>query len=431
MLFIYNVLLILFFIVATPFYAVQMLRRRKYRAGLSQRLGFYPASLRARLWRRKCVWVHAVSVGEVIAVMPLLERMMADLPGLEIVLSTVTMTGQEVAKAKLHGRGTVIYFPLDFRVAVNRALRLVSPALIILVETEIWPNFISAASKAAIPLVIVNGRISDRSFKGYMRGRFFLRRLLRGIDLYSMQSELDARRIRAIGAPAERVKVAGNMKFDCGIRPAGDEERREVASSIGLTPDRKVIVAGSTHRGEEEVLLGIYRAAKERHPGTVLVIVPRHPERAGEVRRLVEAGGERCLLRSSMPDGEPVPPYSVLIVDTIGELAGLYNAATLVFVGKSLTGGGGQNIIEPASMGKPVLFGPSMENFREAARVLLENNAAVQVGNARELREAVLALLDNEEECRELGRRASETMARSRGATQRNLNLIRQMLTTV
>ena len=421
-------LITLYFILTLPYYAVQMARHEKYRAGLKQRLGFYPPSVRQGRAGVRRIWFHAVSVGEVLAVMPLVERVRAELPELQIVLSTVTLTGQRVAREKIGDAGVVIYFPLDMSFAVRRALRIVSPGLIVIVETEIWPNFICAAAERRIPIAIINGRISDRSFPGYRCGRFFLKRLLSRVSVFSMQTDLDAQRIKAIGAAPEKIVTAGNMKFDCGTDPGDEQARRAVISSLGLNPHQDIIVAGSTHRGEDEIVLDAWRTFRGSAAEPALIIVPRHPERAAEVKALVEARGEQCVLRSGMAGGKALPPRAVLIVDTIGELVDIYRAATVVFVGKSLVGGGGQNIIEPASMGKPVLFGPSMHNFREAAETLLKNKGAIQVSNGRELREALAFLLRDRATREGMGRRAAECMALSRGATRRNLEIIKELL---
>ena len=428
MLIIYNLLLTAFFILTLPYYAVQVARHEKYRAGLKQRLGFYPPSVRRGLKVGRRIWFHAVSVGEVLAVMPLVKRVHAELPEVQIVLSTVTLTGQRVAGEKIGDAGVVLYFPLDMSFAVRRALRIISPALIVLVETEIWPNFICAAAERRIPIAIINGRISDRSFPGYRCARFFLRRFLNKVAAFSMQTDLDARRIQAIGAPPEKIKVTGNMKFDCGAVPGDEEARHTIISSLGLNPRHDVIVAGSTHRGEEEIVLDACRAVRGGGLEPALVIVPRHPERAAEVKALAEARGEHCVLRSRMARGEALPHRTVLIVDTIGELVDIYRAATVVFGGKSRGGSGGPNIIEPASVGKPVLFGPSMHNFREAAELLLKNKGALQVSNARELREALTFLLRDRDARERMGRRAAEAMALSRGATRRNLEIIKKLL---
>ncbi|MCX6338382.1 MAG: 3-deoxy-D-manno-octulosonic acid transferase [Candidatus Aureabacteria bacterium] len=428
MMFLYNILITLYFILTLPYYAVQVARREKYRVGLKQRLGFYPHSVRRRLGGGRRVWFHAVSVGEVLAVMPLVKRVHAELPELQILLSTVTLTGQRVAGEKIGDAGVVIYFPLDMSFAVRRALRLISPELIVLVETEIWPNFICAAAEKRIPIAIINGRISDRSFPGYRCARSFLKRFLSRVAIFSMQTDLDARRIQAIGAPSEKIAITGNMKFDCGITPGDEQARLTIISSLGLSPRQDVIVAGSTHRGEEEIVLDAYRAVRSAGGEPALIIVPRHPERAAEVKALAEARGERCVLRSCMSRGEALPPRAVLIVDTIGELVDIYRAATVVFVGKSLVAGGGQNIIEPASMGKAVLFGPSMHNFREAAELLLKNKGAIQVGNARALQEALTFLLRDRDARESMGRRAAESMSLSRGATRRNLEIIKKLL---
>lgn len=421
---IYNFLLRLFFLLAAPWFAVQVLRKEKYRAGIAQRLGRYPQGLADSLRGARRVWVHAVSVGEVLAAAPLVKALAKSLPGRRVVLSTVTLTGQRVAREKMGADATVIYFPLDLRFAVRRALDLVSPDLIAIVETELWPNFIAEAARRGIPLAIVNGRISDRSFRGYRRLRVMLRRILPSVTRFSMQTALDAERIRALGAPPAKVSVGGNMKFDCGLSPAGEGETRAARTALGLREDAPVVVAGSTHRGEEEVLMEAFDAARRTLPGTSFVIVPRHPERGDEIKELCETRGARCVLRSHTPAGKRVPEGSILIADTIGELVRIYRAATVVFVGKSLVDGGGQNIIEPASMGKPVIFGPSMHNFREAAELLLTNRGAIQVADARGLVEAITSLLGDPRAREELGRRAGEAMAGNCGATARNLDLL-------
>lgn len=428
MLILYNILLVLYFIITLPYYALQMLRREKYRAGLRQRLGLYPETVKARLGKGKTIWVHAVSVGEVNAVTPLVRRLIAEMTEFPIVLSTVTLTGQKVARDKFGDSCAVIYFPLDFRFAVRRALELANPALVVLAETELWPNFIREAAARRIPVAVVNGRISDRSFRGYRRLRMFLRPLLQSVTRFGMQAERHARRIVALGATPEKVTITGNMKFDCGLMPCSESQRREVAASLGLRPEQQVIVAGSTHSGEEEILLDVFLSVRGGGDGTALVIAPRHPERAAEVAALAEEKGERCTLRSRLGTAGARADYSVLVVDTVGELANIYRCATVVFVGKSLVGGGGQNVIEPASLGKPVLFGPSMHNFREAAALLLKRGGAIQVKNAGELRSAIASLLADPARREEMGRRAAEAMGASRGATQRNLQIINEIL---
>jgi 3-deoxy-D-manno-octulosonic-acid transferase len=424
----YNGLLRLFFALSLPWFAVQVARREKYRAGIRQRLGRYPRPLRDALRGTRCVWIHAVSVGEVLAALPLVKALAESLPGRRIVLSTVTLTGQRVASEKAGAWATPVYFPLDLRSAVRRAFDLVSPDLVAIVETELWPNFIAEAARRGVPLAVVNGRISDRSFRSYRRARFLLRRILPAIRRFSMQTALDAERIVALGAPAERVAVGGNMKFDCGLLPVGEGGMRDARLALGLDAVAPVIVAGSTHRGEEEAVLEAWDAARRDAPEASLVIVPRHPERADEVKALCEGRGDACVLRSRLPAGARVPAGAVLVADTIGELTAIYRAATLVFVGKSLVGGGGQNIIEPASLGKAVLFGPSMQNFREAAELLLRARGAVQVADARGLAESIVSLLADARAREKLGRRAAEAMAGSRGATRRNLELLRGLM---
>jgi 3-deoxy-D-manno-octulosonic-acid transferase len=428
MMLLYNILITLYFILAMPYYVVQMARHNKYRSGLKQRLGFYPGSVGEATKSGKRIWFHAVSVGEVLAVIPLVQRVRAEMPDVRIVLSTVTLTGQGVARERLGNDGVVIYFPLDISFAVRRSMQVVAPDLIVVVETEIWPNFICAAADRGTPIAIVNGRISDRSFPRYRLGRFLLKRLLSKMSIFSMQTALDAQRIQAIGAPYEKIVTSGNMKFDCGIVPGDEQAGRAIASSLGLNPGQDVIVAGSTHKGEEEIVLDAYLAVRRSGFKPLLIVAPRHPERAAEVKALLEARGERCVLRSGMAPEGALPSGVVLIVDTIGELVNIYRIATVVFVGKSLVEGGGQNVIEPASLGKAVIFGPSMHNFREAAETLLKNKAAIQVGDGRELGEAFVRLFKDRDARERMGGLAAESMASSRGATQRTLEIIKGLL---
>jgi 3-deoxy-D-manno-octulosonic-acid transferase len=428
MIFIYNIIIILYFIVTVPYYLLQMLRKDKYRAGLLQRFGRYPSSLRETGEPRRCIWLHAVSVGEVLAIVPFVKRLHAAMPAQRLVISTVTLTGQKVAREKLGDIATVTYFPLDIRFAVRRALAFFNPALIVLVETEIWPNFITMAHGKNIPILIINGRISDKSYRGYLSGAVFFKPLLRKIALFSVQTSLDAERLEHIGAAPAAIKVVGNMKFDCGLTAVGETERRQAALRAGIDPDRYIIVAGSTHKGEDEIIFNAFLAIKSRFPQTTLIIVPRHPERASDIKTIVEAGGERCSLKTEMHENASTG-WDVLIVDTIGELVDFYRAATIVFVGKSLfPKGGGQNIIEPASLGKPVLCGPSMENFREAVALLLSNNAAVRVADGAALEAELIDLLGDEARRNELGKRAAQTMLASRGATETNVTYLQEFL---
>lgn len=429
MILLYNTLLYLYFILALPWYVLQMTRKEKYRAGLAQRLGRFPAWLFPPLRQRPRIWIHAVSVGETLAVVPLIKLLRREIPGYEIVLSTVTSTGNAVAREKAGDDATVIYFPLDFRFSVNRALDVVKPALVLLVETELWPNFISCAHRRRIPLAIINGRISDRSFPRYLKTRFIFRQLLCRIDLFSMQSAQDAERIRLIGAPPGRIKITGNMKFDTDPPVPGMEPGKgKGALSVGIPEGKDLLVAGSTHQGEEEIILSVWHELRDTFPELMLVIAPRHPERAAPVEEICVERNIPYLLRSQLQTGRQIPGDAVLVVDTMGELTQFYAVATVVFVGKSLVEGGGQNIIEPASLARPVLFGPHMENFREAVALLVQSGGGTMVHHTGELKASIAHLLSHPEEREEMGRRAAAAVATCRGATRRNVQLIKELL---
>lgn len=412
----YSALLALALLFLSPYFVVQGLRHKKYFHNLGQRLGWLPA---ARHVRPGGIWVHAVSVGEALAVVPLLRQLRARFPARPLLFSTVTLTGQQVAARPAGLAEAIFYFPFDFAFAVRRALKQLRPALILIAETEIWPNFLCQAAQARLPVVFVNGRISDRSFRRHRLiplWRGFLRRVLRTPAFFLMQSEQDAERIIALGAPAERVAVGGNLKFDLAppARPA----------FLRLLEARSpIIVAGSTLEGEEAMLVDALRAVRADFPEALLVLAPRHPERFDPVARWLRARGVSFVRRTDlqaasnnhMPGSEP----EVLLLDTLGELAATYAAATVAFVGGSLVPAGGHNPVEPGLWGKPILFGPSMENFRLLAQAFTAAGAALPVRDAAELGKRLAELLRDRDRCRRMGNAAQALVAASRGATAR------------
>ncbi|MEE9234787.1 MAG: 3-deoxy-D-manno-octulosonic acid transferase [Candidatus Acidoferrales bacterium] len=425
MYFLYSLLLGAALLLLSPYFLLKGLRQNKYLHNLRQRLGRLPDAVRQPAPRSSApgaVWLHAVSVGEALAVAPLLKELRQRLPGRKLLVSTTTRTGQEVAAQRLDCDAT-FYFPLDFAFACRRALEGVKPALVVIAETEIWPNFLRQARRRGARVVFVNGRISDRSFGRYRRFRFFVRRALANVDLFLMQSQEDARRLRELGAPAERVAVGGNLKFDLPqpARPAFLEELERVAQRA------PIVVAGSTLAGEEKKILDALRVCTEMDGRqAVLLLAPRHPERFEEVARLLAERGLRFIRRSrwSAIDGRP----DVVLLDTLGELAGAYAAATVAFVGGSLVPAGGHNPIEPALWGKPVIFGPSMENFRDVARALLEAKAAYRVSSSDELGILLAALLADPIACRRAGEAARQMVERERGAAARAAARIAELL---
>ena len=411
-----------FYMAGLPAFATQAILRGKYRRGLGERLGRVPA------WSGTVppVWLHAVSVGEVMAATPLARELAARRPELPLLVSTVTDTGRGVAEGRLPAR-QFVFFPLDFGWAVRPALDRLRPRAVLLTETEIWPNFLRACSTRGIPVVLVNGRISQRSFPRYRRVRRFFGRVLQGIRLFCMQTPEDARRILDLGAPPERVHVVGNLKFDlAGVGPAtGGTDGPAVRQMLGLPPSRPVLVAGSTHRGEEGPVLEAFKAVRRSVPDLTLLLAPRHPERLGEVEALLERERLPWVYRSRLP-ADVLP--AVILVDTMGELARLYAAGTVVFVGGSLVPIGGHNILEPASHARPVLFGPHMGNFADMARLFLEHQAGVQVREAGMLAEEILRLLREPNVAGRMGESGRAIVGTHRGAGRRTVDLLEALL---
>ena len=397
-------------------------------ASLGERFGFVAPDLATRLQGREVIWVHAVSVGETIAVRPLLRGLRERYPERAIVVSNVTETGRGVA-ATLPEVELCLYFPLDYSFAARRLLGLVRPSLIIMMETEIWPNFLREAAVMGIPVAMANGRISDRSFGRYLRLSWFFRPVLANFAALCMQSAEDRRRIAAIGAPAERIHVTGNLKFDIRPRALSPEQRGEQRRQYALGSRLRVVTAGSTHPGEEEQVVAAYREVLAREADAFLVLVPRHPERAGEVGALLAREGIGFTLRSRLAErNEELSAGEVLLVDTVGELLSFYAVSDLVFVGGSLVPTGGHNVLEPAACGVPVVFGPHMNNFREIAAIVLAAGAGVQVAGGSELAELLTALLGDPERSRRLGEAGLQLIATNSGATERHLDVIAPFL---
>ncbi|MFZ3207578.1 MAG: 3-deoxy-D-manno-octulosonic acid transferase [Geobacteraceae bacterium] len=423
----YDICLFLAAVVIIPYHLYRSIRRGRPPA-LGERLGFVTARKLAPIAGRKTIWVHAVSVGETIAVRPLLIALRQRYPEYKIVLSNGTETGRGVA-VRIPEVDLCIYFPFDFGFAVRRLLRRVNPALILIVETEIWPNFLRAARLTGIPSVVVNGRISDSSFDGYLRFRWLFRRVLKEFAALCMQSAEDARRITAIGAQGERVFDTGNLKYDIPAAIPLPDEVTALRKSYRLPSDARLLVAGSTHQGEEEVIIASYMELIKAGRKLFLALAPRHPERFREVADIIVRAGLRFTRRSGIDD-RPTPFLSgeVLLVDTIGELMSLYAVADVAFVGGSLVPTGGHNILEPASLGVPVLFGPHMGNFRESAARLLACGGALEVQNGEELTRALEQLLEDDAARKAMGGKGVRLLVDNSGATVRHLEIIDRFL---
>ncbi len=418
----YSALLAFALLVSLPYWLIQWLRHGKYRAGLRQRLGKVPSRL-AENGTQPAIWIHAVSVGEVLAVTGLVAEMKRAFPGHRVLISTTTATGQELARSRF-GEGSVFYFPLDFGFAIKPYLRSLRPQLVVIAETEFWPNFLRLAHAGGARIAIVNARISDRSFPRYRRWRTILSRVLRPVDAFLAQTEEDRRRLLAIGASVDRVQVTGNLKFDAAT-PVAPPIVAALRAAFQRAQAQPVVVCGSTVEGEEKLLLDAFIKLLGQFPRAMLVLAPRHPQRFAGVAQLLEKGAIPFWRRSTWA-GESLCG-GVLLLDSIGELASLYALAELAFVGGSLVPRGGHNILEPAQHGVPILVGPYTENFRDIVRAFQANHA-VRVVEPAELPMALLELASSEVERKELGRLAAETVRAHTGATRRTLEALGRLL---
>ena len=409
-------------LLSIPFWLYQMLRHGKYTRGFSERIGRVPARLR-QASRQRIIWVHAVSVGEVLAVSGLVGQMRRAFPGYRVLVSTTTDTGQDLAR-KRFGEENVFYFPMDFAFAVRAYMRALRPQLVVLAETEFWPNFLRIAHASGAHVAVVNARISDRSWPRYQRFRWALRRVLANIDLFLAQTEGDKLRLESIGADASRVHVSGNLKFDVNL-PAPPPIVEKLRRAIAVEGAGPVLVCGSTVEDEEAPLLRAFENMRVSHPRAVMILAPRHPERFATVASLLEQMGISSNRRSTW-DGEPLAG-GVLLVDTIGELAVLYSLADVALVGGSLVPRGGHNIIEPAQHGVAIVTGNHTENFRDIVG-LFRGHDAVRIVSLAELPLVLMQLLDDDSERMALGRRARETILSQMGATSRTLEALQALL---
>lgn len=418
----YSVLLVCGLVLSLPWWIFQMLRSGKYRAGLTERLGFIPGRLR-KAAQPGSIWVHAVSVGEVLAVTNLVRELQGADPDRPVFISTVTQTGQYLARGRF-GEDRAFYLPMDLGFAVRSYLGLLQPSLLVLAETEFWPNLLHMMKRRGASVAAVNARISDRSFPRYRRFRWFFSRVLREIDLFLAQTEEDARRLVAIGAAPERVRVSGNLKFDVRPSPAStltEDLRRNMPA------DSPIVVCGSTGEGEEEILLHAFQECLRQYSTAVMVLAPRHPERFDKVAELILSLSIPSIRRSSWNASRPISG-SVFLLDTVGELASVYAVGTVAFVGGSLFPTGGHNILEPAQYGVAIMTGPYTFNFREIIRIFVENDALKTV-TASNLSQELLQMLQNRQERERMGSRARELFTRYSGATKRTLEALQPLLT--
>ncbi|HXQ73930.1 MAG TPA: 3-deoxy-D-manno-octulosonic acid transferase [Pyrinomonadaceae bacterium] len=417
----YSLLLSLGLLLFSPYFLFQALAHRKYIDGLRERLGFLPT-----IEKQPVVWLHCVSVGETQAARPLVERLRKELPQSTLVVSTVTLTGQRLARDLFRTQAEkVFYFPFDWTWAVRRALGAVNPAVVLVMETELWPNFLRECKKREIPVALVNGRISRKSFSRYLKIRFFLRRVLECLSMAVMQSERDAERIRELGMREDRVFIAGNLKFESS---SYTDKNTDVEERFGLQADLPLVLAASTHAPEEKIVLESFKRLRERVPSR-LMLAPRHPERFNEVAELIQASGLSWARRTNAQSASDAM-VSVILLDTIGELPAIYSLATVVFVGGSIVDRGGHNVLEPAAHGVAVITGAHTHNFHAIVDLLNEAEAIVQLPPVEgeeavtKLTEVLQRALSETKERDEMVRRAKALIVENQGAAERTMKLL-------
>ncbi|MCY4613819.1 MAG: 3-deoxy-D-manno-octulosonic acid transferase [Nitrospira sp.] len=421
---IYNVLLILGF----PFILGALLLKKRCRSGLLQRIGW----VIPREWgfQEKVLWIHAVSLGEVSAIVPFVTMLHQRYPAVRIIVSTITETGREAVRQRLAGIATHCFLPLDYPWIVNRFIASLNPIGFVVVETELWPNLLRALSRRGIPSVIINGRLSSRSFSRYQWIRPFMRQILSNVSLGLLQSGRDERRFVELGASPDRMHSTGNMKFDLTMNGRSFSQPLLERSIFGVSEDEWLIVAGSTHPTEEEVLLGSYRDLIRSFPNMVLLLAPRHIERSDVLAQTIEAFGFPVVRRSRLREEvtqETVGPR-IILLDTRGELAEVYGLAFMAFVGGTLVPVGGHNLLEPPAWGKPVCFGPYTDHCQEVAELLIESGGGIRVRNGQELTETLMKGMQNQDWVSHIGLSARKVIDDNQGVVERNLNMVEQVV---
>ncbi len=425
---IYDILFTLFLFFSSPHFLLRSLVQRRFRRALAQRMGFFQ-----HLSFRRPIWVHAASVGEVFCCIPLLKKIKKEFPHLKIVLTTMTSTGNETAKTYLPETDQVLFVPIDHPLIIQRTIEKIEPSLLLIAETELWPNLLRFCGKKGIPIVLFNGRISQKSFRRYLLFKFFFKECLKVISLFLMQTDEDRTRIIEMGGEVQKTRVSGNLKFDQTFPSFTPEAMTEMAKALGLGGKEKILIAGSTHSGEEEILVDLYKELKKIDPHLVLILAPRHLERLEEVERVLKKESLSWLRKTSLSSGGRSGPGQpeVVLLDTMGELVSIYSLGTLVFVGGSLVPVGGHNPLEPLFFRKCVLFGPYMFNFLEISNRLIEAGGAIQVSGREELFSQLKRLLFDEGAGKEVGEKGYQFLQKHQGATERMLEEIRPFLIRV
>lgn len=416
-------------LLSLPYILFKVITNKRYRTGFVQRLGF----IDKRVTDKPCIWVHGSSVGEVLTSRTLINKIEKTFPKFDVVVSAWTDTGVETAKKKFKDKYS-FYFPIDFSFIVKRFFKKIKPDYIILIELEIWPNFFITATKCNIPIIVVNGRISDKSVRFYRKLSFFskdFRNSLIDNKVYCARTESDASRFKQLDVSPENINVTGTMKYDNIDTIGNDEQKAYLQNLFGINNDDLVIVGGSTRDGEEEILINVFSVLQKEVCNLRLIIVPRHIDRTNNIIALIKKSGSHAVRKTDLKTKESESlkdntANTIIVIDTIGELIDIYALADCVFVGGSLSPYGGQNVMEPAGLAKPVVFGPHMFNFEEEAKLLLKNDAAKSVNNESELLDAIRSLLTNPMLAGDMGTRAQNVVVNNKGATGRNLEILKK-----
>ncbi len=424
--FLYNIILTSLLLLACPYFLLRCLVQRRFRKSLPQRLGFFQSSS-----FKRTIWVHAASVGEVRCSIPLLRKIKKEFAHFKIILTTMTSTGNETAKTYLTEADQVLFIPIDHPLVIRRAIEKIQPSLLLIAETELWPNLLRFCGKKGIPVILFNGRISQKSFRRYLFFKFFFKQCLKYISCFLMQTEEDRTRIVEMGGESRKAKAVGNLKFDQTLPSFTSEAMVEMSQSLGLRGNENILIAGSTHSGEEEILINLYKELKEIDPHLVLILAPRHLERLEEVEKTLKKESLSWQRKTSFlmkGGGSDQEQSRIILLDTMGELIGLYSLGTLVFVGGSLVPVGGHNPLEPLLFRKCVLFGPYMFNFLEISSRLIGAGGAIQVSGKEDLFTQTKRLFFDREKRKEIGEKGYQFLQKHQGATDRMFEEIRPFL---
>ncbi|HWR44326.1 3-deoxy-D-manno-octulosonic acid transferase [Sporomusa sp.] len=427
---IYNILAVLLVILALPVFAVRIIHEKGFAERLKQSLGWLPEATMVQVAGKDVIWLHAASVGEIVAASPIVKEIRRELPGMPILISVVTAAGYDMAKRIIPEADGIIFFPLDLPFLSRAVITKIRPRVFLLVETELWPNFLKAARDLRIPVMMVNGRISEKSLGRYSYFRSVLKDMLDTIVKFCMQSAIDAQYITRLGANSDRVVVTGNTKFDQCYTKLVEAEKTALYHALHLRRSGAIIVAGSTHKGEEDLLFTAFNQVIAEFPDTQFIVAPRDILRSGELVELAARHKFTSVRRTKLAEGETSDQYNMIIIDTIGELGKIYGVADIVYIGGSLVPRGGHNILEPAAHGKPILIGPHMFNFKDTYAMLSERDACITVSDSSSLAQTILSLLNNPAEAKKMGNEALAIIEENQGASRKSALHLKEVLQT-